>query len=210
MRPLIGWALAALLAVLAVAVSMSTKAPGKHFLKAQGLTGRIGKKPSCWEVGRHELECFHADPLLFEAYPFTPEMLMRSANRYSTTDLSMHRAFQRARDRGVLKVVVLGGSVTFGHQCKTPEGRRDNECAWPYRLQQWFDERIHDFEVEVRPNCSREPRVRRHTQFAYDEYVEYGYIYILIFPCACTFTLDTGKRVQQYSSIDSTRDALNK
>ncbi|CAN0553505.1 unnamed protein product, partial [Laminaria digitata] len=49
-----------------------------------------------------------------------------------------------------LKVLVLGGSVTFGHQCVTPEGRRDKECAWPYRLQQWFDERIDDFEVEVR------------------------------------------------------------
>lgn len=167
-----GWALASLLAVLAVAVSLSTTAlsttaPPKHFPKTQGLTGRIGKEPSCWVVGRHELGCFHADPLLFETYPFTGEMLVRSANRYPTTDLSMHRAFQRARDRGVLKVVVLGGSVTFGHQCKTPEGRRDNECAWPYRLQQWFDERIHDFDVEVRTDGSGAVRVGRHTRLVY-------------------------------------------
>lgn len=153
MRPLLGWVLAAM---LAEAVSLSTKAPASNFTTAPVFAGRIREEePPCWVAdGRHELECFHADPLLFETYPFTSEMLVRSANRYPTTDLSMHRAFQRARDRGVLKVVVLGGSVTFGHQCTTPGGQHGNECAWPYRLQQWFDERIRDFEVEVRNNAS--------------------------------------------------------
>lgn len=144
----LGWALAPL---LLAAVFFSTRTSADNLTDTTpDLAVRTEDHTSCWEIGGpHELQCFHADPLLLNDYPFTEEMLARSVNRYPTTDLSFHRAFQRARGRGVLKVVVLGGSVTYGHSCVTPGGQYNNECAWPNRLQQWFDERVHDFAVEV-------------------------------------------------------------
>lgn len=151
---LLAWVVTPLLlgAVVVASVVISTNKEDSVDLAVDHDLGfRLEQQPPCWKTdGHHELGCFHPDPLLLEAYPLTEEMLARSANRYPTSDLSMHRAFQRARDRGVLKVVVLGGSVTYGHQCVTPERKTGNECAWPYRLQQWFDERVGDFEVEVR------------------------------------------------------------
>ena len=107
--------------------------------------------PICWEAqGIHERDCFHPEPLTAETYPLTLEMLQRASSRYTTTDLSLHRAFQRARKRGLLKVIVVGGSVTFGHVCVSPAGLTGVDCAWPNRLQQWFGERVEDFAVEVR------------------------------------------------------------
>ncbi|CAM9527097.1 unnamed protein product, partial [Laminaria digitata] len=104
----------------------------------------------CWETqGLHESDCFHAENLTTETYPLTQEMLERASSRYTTTDLSLNRAFQRSRKRGVLKVVVVGGSVTYGHECVSPAGLKGVECAWPHRLQQWFDERVEDVPVEV-------------------------------------------------------------
>lgn len=103
----------------------------------------------CWESTGYERDCFHAEPLTLEEYPLTLEMLERAVP-YQTSDLALHRAFRRARDSGVLKVVVLGGSVTFGHGCTSPDGLTDTACAWPNRLQQWFDEGIEDFQVQVR------------------------------------------------------------
>lgn len=103
----------------------------------------------CWETESvFEQDCFHAEPLTLEPYPLTKEMLDRAVP-YSTSDLLLHRAFQKARKSGLLRVVVLGGSVTFGHGCGSPMGLQTNDCAWPHRLKQWFQERIHDFEVEV-------------------------------------------------------------
>lgn len=147
MAPRLGWAPAAL---LFAGVFWSKRTFAVDLVQTVDIA--VGfKEPPCWKTGGlHELPCYHADPLLFETYPFTPEMLTRAINRYPTTDLSLHRAFQRARDAGVLKVVVLGGSVTCGHQCETPGGQSGKECAWPKRLQQWFDERVEDFTVEVR------------------------------------------------------------
>lgn len=136
-------------AVVVASVALSTKQVDTAKTPELGIQFDE-QEPPCWKTdGRHELGCFHPDPLQFEAYPLTDEMFVRSANRYPTSDLGMHRAFQRARDRGTLKVVVLGGSVTYGHQCVTPQRKKGNECAWPYRLQQWFDERVDDFDVEV-------------------------------------------------------------
>ena len=110
--------------------------------------------PICWEAqGIHERDCFHPEPLTAETYPLTLEMLQRASSRYTTTDLSLHRAFQRARKRGLLKVIVVGGSVTFGHVCVSPAGLTGVDCAWPNRLQQWFGERVEDFAVEVRELC---------------------------------------------------------
>ncbi len=104
----------------------------------------------CWETeGAFERDCYHDEPLTLEPYPLLPEMLERSVP-YDASDLSVHRAFQRARARGVLKVVVVGGSVTYGHQCASPAGLRDKDCAWPHRLEQWFAATIGDFDVEVR------------------------------------------------------------
>ncbi|CAN0153111.1 unnamed protein product, partial [Ectocarpus sp. 8 AP-2014] len=68
---------------------------------------------------------------------------------YKTSDISLHRAFKRAMDNGVLKVVAIGGSVTFGRNCESPNGLTFNACAWPHRLEQWFQERVGDFKVEV-------------------------------------------------------------
>ena len=108
-------------------------------------------EPICWETqGIYEQDCFHPDPLTAETYPLTLEMLQRASSRYTTTDLSLHRAFQRARKRGLLKVSVVGGSVTYGHGCVSPAGLIYVDCAWPSRLQQWFEERVEDFAVEVR------------------------------------------------------------
>lgn len=105
----------------------------------------------CWELdGQYENDCYHGDPLDLLEYPLTEEMFQRSASPYHSTDTSLHRAFYRAREHGRLKVVVIGGSVTYGHGCRTPSGARDLSCAWPFRLQEWFDVMIDDFEVEVR------------------------------------------------------------
>lgn len=101
----------------------------------------------CWRTkGIFEQDCYHADPLT--PYPLSEAMFNRSVP-YDTPDLLFHRAFQRARERGLLRVVALGGSVTAGHGCITPAGLKDTDCAWPRRLQQWFEERVHDFRVEV-------------------------------------------------------------
>lgn len=98
------------------------------------------------QVGALSLQ---GDPLTLDPYPLSDEMFDRSIP-YSTPDLLFHRSFQRARDRGILRVVVIGGSVTFGHQCTTPTGLTARECAWPRRLEQWFENEIEDFSVEVR------------------------------------------------------------
>ena len=110
----------------------------------------VGQK--CWDTSRSfELDCFHAEPLTLDPFPLNAEMLAR-AIPYPTSDVTIHRAFQRARENGVLRVVVLGGSVTFGHQCSSPAGLSGTECAWPRRLEQWFEERIRDFKVKVSTN----------------------------------------------------------
>ncbi|CAM9527033.1 unnamed protein product [Ectocarpus sp. 4 AP-2014] len=103
----------------------------------------------CWEThGVFQRDCFHDETLTLDPYPLTPEMFAR-AIRYSTSDLSSHRAFRRARGRGVLKVVVLGGSVTYGHDCSSPAGLKGNGCAWPHRVEQWFQEEYEDLDIEV-------------------------------------------------------------
>ncbi|CAN0249051.1 unnamed protein product [Ectocarpus sp. 12 AP-2014] len=103
----------------------------------------------CWEVDNaFERDCFHQEPLTMDPYPLTPEMFKRSVP-YATSDYSLHRAFRRARERGVLKIVVLGGSVTFGHQCSSPAGLEGKSCAWPHRMEQWFRQACTDFDVEV-------------------------------------------------------------
>ena len=62
----------------------------------------ITEEPICWETeGPHERDCFHAEPLTAETYPLTREMLERASSRYTTTGLSLQRAFQRARKRGM-------------------------------------------------------------------------------------------------------------
>lgn len=105
----------------------------------------------CWELdGSYEKDCYHGYPLDLPEYPLTEEMLERAVAPYRSTDRSLHRAFYRARERGVLKVVVLGGSVTYGHGCRTPSGARDVDCAWPERLQEWFDVMLDGFQAEVR------------------------------------------------------------
>lgn len=86
----------------------------------------------------------------YHTYPLTDEMLQRSSAPYPSTDASVHRAFQRGRKRGVLKIIALGGSVTYGHDCVSPCGTRGLLCAWPARLQEWFNGRIKDMPVEVR------------------------------------------------------------
>ena len=117
-------------------------------------------KPICWETqGPHERDCVHVEPLTAPVYPLTLEMLERASSRYTTTDLGLHRAFHRARKRGMLKVLVVGGSVTYGHGCQSPSGLTEMECAWPNRLQQWCEERIEDFTVEVRYVANTGPKV---------------------------------------------------
>lgn len=154
----------ALMAVLAwaatilVSVTLITPASGDSSISfvegppsTLNSTNMNTEGPICWEAHAiHESDCFHAEPLTAETYPLTQEMLERASRRYTTTNLSLHRAFQRARKRGVLKVMVVGGSVTYGHDCVSPAGLTCVQCAWPNRLQQWFDERVEDFKVEVR------------------------------------------------------------
>lgn len=103
----------------------------------------------CWETANaFERDCFHAEPLGLNPYPLTAEMFARSVP-YETPDYSFHRAFRRARERGVLKVVVLGGSVTFGHECSSPAGLLEKACAWPHRVEQWFKQQSTGFDIEV-------------------------------------------------------------
>ena len=110
---------------------------------------------SCWKVyGLYERDCFHAEPLPSETYPLTLDMLERASSRYITTDSGLHRAFQLARRRGVLKVVAIGGSVTYGHECVSPSGLTTVKCAWSNRLKEWFDERIGYVKMEVREQTS--------------------------------------------------------
>lgn len=112
----------------------------------------LGASPTsgCWDLKCFfEQDCYHAEPLTVQPYPLTEEMLGRSVP-YPTSDALLHRAFQNARRSGTLHVAVLGGSVTFGHGCESPMELRLNDCAWPHRLEQWFQQRIHDFDVEVR------------------------------------------------------------
>ncbi|CAM9485932.1 unnamed protein product [Ectocarpus sp. 12 AP-2014] len=104
----------------------------------------------CWETASSfERDCFHAEPLGLTPYPLTAEMFARSVP-YETPDHSFHRAFRRAREREVLKVVVLGGSVTFGHECSSPAGLIEKACAWPHRVEQWFQQQVTGFDVEVK------------------------------------------------------------
>lgn len=135
---------------------------GALLLGAEALlpkTGRLaphlsfGDETECWATeGPYESDCYHAEPLRSRKhpeYPLSEEMFDRSIP-YVTTDVQLHRAFERARSRGLLKIVALGGSVTYGHGCVSPSGLNHKGCAWPHRLQQWFDERVEDFQVEVR------------------------------------------------------------
>lgn len=105
---------------------------------------------SCWDiVAEFEQGCYHAEPLTLDPYPLSTDMFERSVP-YTTSDQSIHRAFQRARKSGLLKVLAIGGSITFGHQCVSPEGLNDQQCAWPHRLAQWFQDMTQDFKTEVR------------------------------------------------------------
>lgn len=138
-----------------VSVTLTRIPGGSSIPTVQGnlptLNSSHPKKTISWEAqGVHERDCFHAEPLTAETYPLTQDMLERASSRYTATDLTIHRAFQWARRRGVLKVLAVGGSVTYGHACVSPAGLTDMGCAWPNRLQQWCDERIEDFAVEVR------------------------------------------------------------
>lgn len=155
----------ALLAAAAVALVFATLTPvsgesSTLFVEGLPSTPKTNSNTTdgiiCWETqGLHESDCFHAENLTTETYPLTQEMLERASSRYTTTGLSLNRAFQRARKRGVLKVVVVGGSVTYGHECVSPAGLKGVECAWPHRLQQWFDERVEDVPVEVRQRMKK-------------------------------------------------------
>ncbi|CBJ30204.1 conserved unknown protein [Ectocarpus siliculosus] len=103
----------------------------------------------CWEThGEYELDCFHDEPLVWKQYPLTQEMLQRTVP-YNTSGIHLHRAFNTAKANGVLKVVAIGGSVTFGRSCESPKGLANNACAWPHRLDQWFRAEVGDFKVEV-------------------------------------------------------------
>lgn len=107
---------------------------------------------TCWTCyGPFERHCFHAEPLKISPYPLSEEMLERSIP-YRTSEASMHGLFQSARYSRKLKVLVIGGSVTFGHECVSPSNLRDKLCSWPHRLQQWCDQRIQEFKCEVGTN----------------------------------------------------------
>lgn len=104
---------------------------------------------TCWDIAAEfEQGCYHEEPLTLDPYPLSEDMFQRAAP-YTASDQSLHRAFQRARKSGLLRVLVLGGSVTFGHQCVSPEGLVDQQCAWPHRLEQWFQSMTQDFKTEA-------------------------------------------------------------
>ncbi|CAM9468653.1 unnamed protein product [Ectocarpus fasciculatus] len=141
------------------ATAFFTLAANRLHLDASSFPGVLGAIPDvditpstsalCWEThGEYELDCFHDEPLLWKQYPLTPEMLARTVP-YNTSDTPLHRAFKSAKVTGVLKVVAIGGSVTFGHSCESPKGFKKNACAWPHRLDQWFRAEVGDFKVEV-------------------------------------------------------------
>ncbi|CAB1102602.1 unnamed protein product [Ectocarpus sp. CCAP 1310/34] len=143
-----GWPMDAIfLALAGVLLTASSTADAAEAAPALDLSSSL--RYQCWEThGVFERDCFHDETLTLDPYPLTPEMFPR-AIRYSTSDLTLHRAFRRARGRGVLKVVVLGGSVTFGHECSSPAGLEGIACAWPHRVEQWFQEENEDLDIEV-------------------------------------------------------------
>eukprot|EP00904_Undaria_pinnatifida_P003349 jgi/Undpi1/13014/HiC_scaffold_7.g02678.m1 len=150
MVTILAWATVAFVSVALERVSAAPSRPGMEAITSPPVDpGRVAG-PICWETqGLYERDCFHDEPLTADTYPLTYEMLERASSRYTTTGLSLNRAFQKGRKRGELKIMVLGGSVTAGHDCRSPAGLSGKDCAWPHRLQQWCDERIDDVTVEV-------------------------------------------------------------
>ena len=162
MVTLLAWATVAFVSVALERVSAAPSRPGMEAITSPPVDpGRVAG-PICWETqGLYERDCFHDEPLTADTYPLTYEMLERASSRYTTTGLSLNRAFQKGRKRGELKIMVLGGSVTAGHDCRSPAGLSGKDCAWPHRLQQWCDERIDDVTVEVRKYIILERRLVR-------------------------------------------------
>lgn len=107
----------------------------------------------CWQTRGYEKDCFHSKELdRLSNFPLTEDMYDRSLIRNSNVnpDFELHRAFEIARKTGVLKIFVIGGSVTYGHGCVDPPIKKEcNECAWPKRVQEWFDESVEEFSVEI-------------------------------------------------------------
>ena len=155
MVTLLAWATVAFASVALERVSAALSLPEMEVIASTSADPDRVAGPICWETqGLYERDCFHDEPLTADTYPLTSEMLERASSRYTTTGLSLNRAFQKGRKGGELKIVVLGGSVTAGHDCSSPAGLSGKDCAWPHRLQQWCDERVNDFTVEVRKKYS--------------------------------------------------------
>ncbi|CAM9356917.1 unnamed protein product [Discosporangium mesarthrocarpum] len=103
----------------------------------------------CWPVNKYEVDCFHEDPLSFPGgYPITEKMLQRSIP-YEGSSYLLHQAFRKGNQRGLLKVIIVGGSMTIGRMCSSPSGREGLECSWGGRLQQWFDQMFNGVPVQV-------------------------------------------------------------
>lgn len=110
---------------------------------------------TCWETNDvYEKNCFHFDTITgkFPTFPLTSEMLDRSI-KYNTTETSIDHSFRIAREKGEIKIAVLGGSVTQGHGCFIGNSSFGSlsvkSCSWPSRVNHWFDENVKDFSVEI-------------------------------------------------------------
>jgi hypothetical protein len=80
-------------------------------------------------------------------YPLTADHLSRSVP-YKGDTQRLHEILKAASTRG-LNIVVLGGSVPFGHHCALLDGRKEQDCAWPMRLKEWFQQRFPNTDIQL-------------------------------------------------------------
>jgi len=82
---------------------------------------------------------------------FTALQSSRSITGYTSR---WHRAMMKAAKGAPMTIVVFGGSVTSGHQCRGGRGPKYNvplsDCAWPARFQQWLREFYSNDKINVR------------------------------------------------------------
>lgn len=112
----------------------------------------------CWGSGEFaqcsRIGCDHSSGSLgFESYPLTTEMLTRSVP-YEGDTQRLHDIIRRSIAGEPLHVVVIGGSVTFGHACKQGLST-SKECAWPARIETWLQKRFPHSRITVDNRAER-------------------------------------------------------
>jgi hypothetical protein len=111
------------------------------------VTGKPVALPKCGLMG-----CVRTTSLPglgWSEYPLTAEHFSRSVP-YKGDTQRLHEILRAAASgHAVLNIVVLGGSVPFGHHCTLLDGRTEKECAWPMCLKEWLKKRFPKADINL-------------------------------------------------------------